>query len=760
MKKFLPLALALITVGASAQSLQFGKKRVPRKARVEAVKQSRHKQVMRSAKAKFIPIDEAQTVDDNGHIFRYVYGYDKDGQRVSEAIYCKEKQSNGSYVDKGLVARGTYQYIYDTNGRLVAKSVDYGTTNNDYGFYSYFVQVNYRDDGKVLYAKFVKRDNAEDGYLSAMDVWSYYPSGKLAMYTTEGDGYTYEYYKLTEQGNVKEAGLFKGWDQVDKTLELMPCRTVEGELNDSTITYYGRIYSSSGETTRDKTKVEHYKYSPTGLLLEYTVYGGNEDDRKIVYAYDDLGRIVSWKKYYSNDDDSDVGYASNVSRSMSEYDHSAEAPAQEPEWQTEPEFCQTWTYLDNTTVWGVGNPWHDVFNLDGPATEILLVDEGYTTRNSFEWTAPGKLKSYTYYDEDIDGVTEDNKIEVDADGHIVKNVWTSKESYGSSVEESVETTTYKWDGDKLVSASEVDESSYGDYKNKYVYDYAYTFGDNYYKKDTKQYSIQTDGVPSETSSYSLTVTRKGNTLRSVNTNTNLDEPYITVLDLQNEDVTFSIPNILKDMEGFTADVPVVASQKGRVACATSQNDYGIGGGYNLTQADELYFNIQGDQYCSIEHDGEQTIGRNIEGLPLFILKGSQLQTLFEYYDEDYDVVVPATRAISVPAGKAYDEINFTYNDAGQLVGQQVTEVKADGTRTETVKLEYKYDPTGIGHLEMDTQAGITLQGRMLNLKNGATFSVVNLGGVVLADKVNAYTFQSPGIYLIKIGKQTVKVNVK
>ena len=588
MKKFLPLALALITVGASAQSLQFGKKRVPRKARVEAVKQSRHKQVMRSAKAKFIPIDEAQTVDDNGHIFRYVYGYDKDGQRVSEAIYCKEKQSNGSYVDKGLVARGTYQYIYDTNGRLVAKSVDYGTTNNDYGFYSYFVQVNYRDDGKVLYAKFVKRDNAEDGYLSAMDVWSYYPSGKLAMYTTEGDGYTYEYYKLTEQGNVKEAGLFKGWDQVDKTLELMPCRTVEGELNDSTITYYGRIYSSSGETTRDKTKVEHYKYSPTGLLLEYTVYGGNEDDRKIVYAYDDLGRIVSWKKYYSNDDDSDVGYASNVSRSMSEYDHSAEAPAQEPEWQTEPEFCQTWTYLDNTTVWGVGNPWHDVFNLDGPATEILLVDEGYTTRNSFEWTAPGKLKSYTYYDEDIDGVTEDNKIEVDADGHIVKNVWTSKESYGSSVEESVETTTYKWDGDKLVSASEVDESSYGDYKNKYVYDYAYTFGDNYYKKDTKQYSIQTDGVPSETSSYSLTVTRKGNTLRSVNTNTNLDEPYITVLDLQNEDVTFSIPNILKDMEGFTADVPVVASQKGRVACATSQNDYGIGGGYNLTQADELF----------------------------------------------------------------------------------------------------------------------------------------------------------------------------
>ena len=758
MKKILPLALALVAMGASAQSLQFGKKRVPRKTCVEAVKQSQHKQVMRSAKAKFIPIDEAQTVDDNGHIFRYVYGYDKDGQRVSEAIYCKEKQSNGSYVDKGLVARGTYQYIYDTNGRLVAKSVDYGTTNNDYGFYSYFVQVNYRDDGKVLYAKYVKSDNAVDGYNSASEVWSYYPDGKLAMYTAEGDGQTPEYYKLTELGNVKEAGLFKGWDQVDKILELMPCRTVEGELNDSTITYYGRIYSSSGENTRDKTKVEHYKYSPTGLLMEYTVYGGRGDDRKTVYAYDDLGRIVSWKKYYANDDDSDAGYASNMSRGMSEWDHSAEAPAKEPEWQTEPEFCQTWTYLDNTTVWGIGNPWHDVFNLDGPATEILLVDEGYTTRNTFEWTAPGKLKNYTYYDEDIDGVTEDNKIEVDADGHIVKNVWTSKES--GSYEES-ETTTYKWDGDKLVSASEVEERGSEGYKTKYVSDYTYTFGDNYYRKDSKQYDVQTDGVPSEASTSTLTVTRKGNMLRSVETYSGLNEPYITVLDVQNEDITFTLPNILKDMEGFTADIPVVASQKGRVVAATSRNRYGADEGYNLTQTDELYFNTLGDQYCSLEHDGDFTLGRNIEGLPLFVLKNGQVQKVYYYYEEDFPLE-PATQSLdlTVPKGKSYDEVTYSYNDAGQLIGQQIVEVDADGTRTETVKLEYKYDPTGIGHLEMDTQAGITLQGRMLNLKNGATFSVVNLGGVVLAGKVNAYTFQSPGIYLIKVGKQTIKVKVK
>lgn len=764
MKKTLLFVLALTAMGALAQSLKFGKPRARQQERKVMVDRQANKasqsRMSWAAKANFIPIDEAQTLDDNGHIFRYVYGYDKDGQRSSEAIYCKEKQQDGSYVDKGLVVRGTYQYQYDTKGRLCAKSVDYGTTNNDYGFYSYFVQVNYQDDGKVLYVKYVKGDNALDGYGNASEMWSYYPDGKLAMYTTEGDGQTPEYYKLTEQGNVKETGLFKGWDQIDKTLELMPWRTTEGELNDSTITHYGRIYSSSDTNTRDKTKVEHYKYSPTGLLLEYTVYGSYGEDCKTVYAYDDLGRIVSWKKYYANDDDSDAGYASNMSRGMNEWDHSAEAPATEPEWQAEPEFCQTWTYLDNTTVWGVGNPWHDVFNLDGPATEILLVDEDYTTRNTFEWTAPGKLKSYKYYDENIDGVTEDNQIEVDADGHIVKNVWTSKESYGDKVEESVETTTYKWDGDNLVSASEVDESSYGDNKNKTVFDYTYTFGDNSYREDTKQFDVQTDGVPSETSSYSLSVTRKGNTLRCVKTNTNLDEPYITVLGVQDEDVTFTIPNILKDMEGFTADVPIVASQKGRVVAASNHNFYGINEGYNLSQADELYLNVLGDHYCSIEHDGEQTVGRSIEGLPLFILKGSQLQTIFAYYDEDYSEVVPASRAISLPAGKAYEEINFTYNDEGQLVGQQVTEVKADGTRTETIKLEYKYDPTGIGSLQMDTRVGVNLQGRLLNLKNGAVFSVFSLGGSVLAEGVDAYTFQTPGIYLVKVGKQTVKVNVK
>lgn len=772
MKKILPLALALVTLGASAQSLQFGKKRVPRQSRVEAVKQSQPKQVkVRSAKAKFIPIDEAQSRDDNGHIFRHVYGYDNNRQRSSEAIYCKEKQSDGSYVDKGLVVRGTYQYAYDTQDRLIQKSVDYGSENNDYGFYSYFVQVNYQADGKAVYVKNVKSDNSIPGY-DLSEVWSYYPSGNLALYTTEGDSGDREYYALTEQGNVKEAGLLKGVDMSDFSLNLMKCRTVEGALNDSTITYYGRIYNSADTDTRDKTKVEHYKYSPTGLLLEYTVYGGSEGDRKIVYTYDNLGRIASLKEYYANDDDSDVGTTPmNVTRGMSEWDHSASEPAVEPEWQAEPEFCQTWTYLDNTTVWGIGNPWHDVFNLDGPTTEILLVDEGYTTRNTFEWTAPGKLAGYTYYNEDIDGETEDQKIEVDADGHIVKDVWTSKESYGGGYEESTESTTYVWEGDKLVSASEVDENTYASsegspYTNKTVTDYSYAFADNYFKKTSTQTYFQTDGVPSVQEPYTLTVTKKGNCVRSVNTKTNLDSPYITVVDVQDEDLTFTLPNILKDVEGFTADVPMVVSQKGRVVVATNQDNYGLGGGYNVSQADELYFNTMSDAYCTIEHDGDLTLGRDIEGLPLFVLKNGQVQKVYYYYGEDVpsepSEALPSTQSLdlTVPKGKTYDEVTYTYNDAGQLVGQQIVEVESDGTRTETIKLEYKYDPTGIGHLEMDTRAGITLQGRMLNLKNGAAFSVVNMGGAVLADGVNAYTFQSPGIYLIRVGKQTIKVNVK
>lgn len=723
-------------------------------------------QAARSAKANFIPIDEAQNYDYNGHIFRYVYGYDSNHQRSSEAIYCKEKQSDGSYVDKGLVARGTYQYAYDTQGRLISKSVDYGSANNNYGIYSYFVQVSYQADGKALYVKSVKSDNASSDY-NLSEVWSYYPDGQLAMYTEEGSG-NLQYYSLTEQGYVKEAGILKGVDTSDFTLNKVICRTAEGELNDSTIAYHGPITGASQDDVRGKTKVRSYKYSPKGLLLEVKLYGGGGDGRKEVYDYDDLGRIVSWKTYYSAEDDSDAGVVvPTAARSMSEYENSDTEVATEPEWETEPSSYQTWTYLDNTTVWGVGNPWHDEFLLDGPATEVLVVEGDYTARNTLVWTAPGKLKSYVYKAEGLVDETETQNIDVDADGHIVKNVWVDKTTSGNA-RETTETTTYTWDGDQLASAHCEKVSVYTPSEgtpmtSKRLYDYTYTFGDNYYsclEKETNEYS---NGYSYTLDPVTVTITHEGNTLRCVRKSDNEDKPHITVVDVQGENLTFTLPNIFKDVEGFTADIPIVASQKGRVLCADTYLGYGFGENSDITKTGLLYFNTLSDNYCSIEHDGETTLGRDIYGRPLFILEGKQLQTIY-YYDEytyPSDAIVP-TRSLNttIPVGQAYDMVTFSYDDAGQLIGQQLVMVDADGTRSETINLEYKYNASGIGELEMDAKVGVNLQGRLLCLKDGATFSVITQGGATLADGVTDYTFSTPGIYLIKVGKQVVKVNVK
>ncbi len=86
---------------------------------------------------------------------------------------------------------------------------------------------------------------------------------------------------------------------------------------------------------------------------------------------------------------------------------------------------------------------------------------------------------------------------------------------------------------------------------------------------------------------------------------------------------------------------------------------------------------------------------------------------------------------------------------------------SDGSRTETVELEYKYDPaTGIGSIEATAKAGLHFSGRTLGMTDGSLFSVYTPDGQQLVAGVDGYTFAAQGVYLVRTGKTTVKVSVR
>ena len=450
-----------------------------------------------------------------------------------------------------------------------------------------------------------------------------------------------------------------------------------------------------------------------------------------------------------------------------------------------------YTYYNND-VYGVGNTWHDVFGMDGPLARIDVIDEeGERLATVFTRDADGKLTGITFPNQ----VTEPNhtstdKATIDANGQILKieeeysyksGSWEDDPNYNGEEYSTYSyfATEYTWENGQVTTAHVTDkyentvngETSSGEWHetNRYAY------GDGKVTFSTYDGDGQTPN--------STTVIEEQGNMRKVHHRqygggSYTEDEYVARY-VQTEDISFVRPNLAADVEGMTADSTIVISVPGRVVCAY-EGEYNSGFGYlssddyysSLLDADNTTYyanTISGSTYFTVEHDGGETVCRDILGRPIYILTDGRLTREYKYYDVAQDVgspVEPETRAAvmltaDIPAGQAYDEITYKYDAEGRLTGKTEVSVDSDGTRTEEITLEYKYDEaSGIASVEADAKVGVTLDGRRIGLSDNSAFSVCTVSGQVIAAGVTSYTFNSPGIYIINAGGITTKVAVK
>lgn len=761
------LALALAST-ANAQGVRFG--RMHLKQRAGQMEQQGMKQngtpatvpMARLGSAADKPLDEYQEKRGDA-IYRYVYAYDKDLMRSSETIYKKVKGDDGRWGEETLYDVGTYLYEYDSQGRVKAKTVSYGK-NED--FVSYRVMVDYGTDGTTTYTRY-ELDRGNGGYWPARQ-WSCYDSGQLASsaeYDYDGRA---KYARTFAKNGIATGG--------GNDLRKYVC---SGTLNDSTVTHYWRD-DSNAEWRQERIEANRYDNGGTGRLAVYKCYGtdeyyGSYDERMFVFGYDGLGRITSIKKYYTgNDDDSQPGWSGHTGGGGATYGSDSQARAGraatgEPQWRLE--YSETYEYWGDE-VYGVGNPWHDVFGMDGPLKRIYLDDEGYITQTLFERDASGKLLSVSYSDEDIEGVTETGTVEVDADGLITRIEDTSEETYGDDYYYYSDATEYTWEGGLVTEAVNTwhTKTRYPDGQHEYteVTNFRYSYGEG-------SFTVTAENDQSANKD-ECTITDDGSRY-SVATRSSTDgtwtDGYRFVREVQQEDVSFVMPDISADMAGFSPDSTVVASVAGRVVCAYDCGyDNDMNYGFHSIEEDNSYnyMNaISGKTYFAISHDGDETVCSDIEGRPIYVVAGGRLVRQYIYHEADYGNAGPTTgsgnagmsRAATVPAGLAYDEITYTYDSRGRIAGRTEVSVSEDGTRTEEVKLEYTYnEAAAIATAEATAKAGVRLTGRTLGMADGSRFSVYNAAGQLLAEGTTEFTPAAAGIYIVKAGGLTAKVAVR
>lgn len=770
MNKTLPaISLALLlAASADAQGLKFGrlhmKQRAGRAAMAAtspaATAAGRAHTAMSAATGGVLDEYEEKRGD---AIFRYVYAYDKDGLRSSETIYVKRKDDNGNWGEEQLYDVGTYLYEYDGSGRVKTKTVSYGKNEL---FTTYRVMVDYSED-LTTYTRYELYDG--EGDYRRVKKWSCYPGGQLASVTNYEpyDGSTEREISISENGIITSEADYRS--KYERT----------GTTNDSIITYYGRDYSNGNWLGE---RIEAYRYEPVGAgrLAEYKCYDAGEystsyEERKFTFEYDNLGRLVSLKKYYNGDDDEVVSGGSidiNGDGVINENDRPARAPraaGEEPEWKLE--YNETYEYWGDE-VYGVGNTWHDVFGMDGPLKRVYLDDEGYITETLFERDASGKLLSVTCSSEDIETVDATSTITVDADGHITKTEDTSEETYGDSRYYYSDATEYTWEGGQAVKAVNTWRNRHTspndnyDHTNSTTYQYAYG-------KDRVTVTWHEDGYPT---TYEYTISDDGNRHSVVSRQLSdgmWTDDYRFAREVQQEDVSFIMPNISADMAGFSPDSIVVASVAGRVVCAYEcGHGSDINYGFHSLEEDGTYNYMNaasGKTYFTIAHDGDETVCSDIDGRPVYVLADGRLVRRYVYRNEGVPgsstgpsrPAAPVSRAATVPAGQAYDEISYAYDSHGRLTGRTEVSVSSDGTRTEEIKLEYTYNETlGVASANATAKAGVTLNGRALGTTDGSPISVFSADGRALAEGVTSFTPASAGIYVVKCGSLTVKVAVR
>lgn len=746
MKHFSTLLLAMFAIGASAQSGGTG-----------------------------ALLDETYQFTDGGDgLFRYVFAYDSNKQRSSETIYYKERNA-GVWGSESLYEVGNYSYQFDSKGRLKVKEVKYSLGKPE--FQTYRIMVDYNDTAAAgeAVSTFKRYTLADDNNYQLEEQWSLYANGQLASHSLF-NSYDAVSHRYDENGTINAilSYDFSGDRLVTKI-------TKSGTLNDSTIVHYEDGMPSW---------TERYRYDgKTGRPLEYTKWGKTVDAFHNVWEYDAQGRIVLDEHYVdSADDEVDFPTAAALSgkrrkaarmpfmstgRSEAAADarkadaaprrNRTESALTEPEWKLDERI--TYKYF-NDEAYPVSNSWRSVMNMEGPPSECVFMEKGdetepdYEERIVFTRDASGKITAVNHTYSKEDGSENSSVYVVDAAGHVTRRTYTNKETWGDRTDTYVEDNQYVWDSDRCVSMVETNGYTTGQQtKTSHVYTY-----DTAANKFTDELRIMHENGTDEPSTVTYTVQQNGTSVEA----TNKESAYCNsryIREVQQEDVSFIAPNMLKDFDGAYPEPRTVISVKGRVV-TTATGPRGKYYGYvevpALNDADNQYLTLAPGQYFSVKRVGNQLVCSDIDGFPVYVVEGNLLKKEYIYLDNTSSVTPQASVA---PVAKAADgvectEVEYFYSQYGLLVGQTLTDISADGKRTENISIEYKYDEaTGIGTYEATT-AKMQLSGRSLGLTDGTTFSVYTLDGTLLAANVADYTFASSGVYIVKVGGKSVKLTVK
>lgn len=750
MKKNLLLILAMTSIASYGQGLRLGnyyhkqqkqKTELQKKIAATICNKAEEGDATNRRLQKGIYIDQAtKALGDN--IYRYVFAYNKNMERSSETIY--KKHFNGvEWSAEKLYNKGIYTYEYDSQGRIVSKKVIYEKPYTE--FDSYVVSVDYFNDDYTLYTYSIITDNEE--YRDSE--WSFWKNGKLRHYTVF-DGHSSN---LREERSVS-------FDQNGSCTRMAAdykSKQFSGTLNDSTIIHNDTYYGYDNPKT-----LEHYVYNPkNGKLTEYKIWGVNDESRKYEYIYDAQGRISAIKKYYDADDD-DADHSKAPTKAINR-----EFSTNELEWKLE--YNETYTYF-NDEVYGIGNPWHDIFGMDGPIANRHLIDDDYEPDMpwvedlTFNRDANGKLLSVVSQKTEEEGFIEENTFNVDANGHITRQFIHSKESWeGSDYNEETITTDYNWQGELLTSSHEAYsyKSSYSG-NNTYTRDCSYTYGDGIF--GYKRLSSGNDGNASSERSGSITKLNKG--FKIVETDKYGQDIFIQ--EVQTEDISFIRPNLICDYDGFSTDSTIVVSIKDREVVYSNQqgSTYGDGLGwtdfeYTLGDA-SAYANTNDETYFSVSHEGDKTICSNAKGMLVFELQGNRLLKERIYEELYNNSVAQIPSCVSIPdAGYIIKEITYSYDENGLVNGQTVTTIDENGTTIDETKVEVIYNPaSGIDTVNASTVNSLSLSGRTLGIANGS-FSVYSLDGTMLASDAQSFQFQQGGTYIVMSNSgKTIKVNVR
>ena len=746
MKHFSTLLLAMFAIGASAQSGGTG-----------------------------ALLDETYQFTDGGDgLFRYVFAYDSNKQRSSETIYYKERNA-GVWGSESLYEVGNYSYQFDSKGRLKVKEVKYSLGKPQ--FQTYRIMVDYNDTAAAgeAVSTFKRYTLADDNNYQLEEQWSLYANGQLASHSLF-NSYDAVSHRYDENGTINA---ILSYDFSDD--RLVTKVTKSGTLNDSTIVHYKDGMPSW---------TERYRYDgKTGRPLEYTKWGKTVDAFHNVWEYDAQGRIVLDEHYIdSADDEVDFPTAAALSgkrrkaarlpfmsTGWSEADANArkadaaprrnrtESALTEPEWKLDERI--TYKYY-NGEVYPVSNSWRSVMYMEGPLSECVFLEKGDETEPDYEERivctrdASGKLTAVNHtYSKETDR-EQSSVYVVDAAGHVTRRTYTNKETSGDRTDTYVEDNQYVWDSDRCVSMVETNGYTTGQQtKTSHVYTY-----DTAANKFTDELRITHENGTDEPSTVTYTVQQNGTSVEA----TNKESAYCNsryIREVQQEDVSFIAPNMLKDFDGAYPEPRTVISVKGRVV-TTATGPRGKYYGYvevpALNDADNQYLTLAPGQYFSVKRVGNQLVCSDIDGFPVYVVEENLLKKEYIYLDNTSSVTPQTSVA---PVAKAADgvectEVEYIYSQYGLLVGQTLTDISADGKRTENISIEYKYDEaTGIGTYEATT-AKMQLSGRSLGLTDGTTFSVYTLDGTQLAANVADYTFASSGIYIVKVGGKSVKLTVK